>query len=155
EVPEAEAGWVGKGTPADIRIPVLPSYAFAGKVTRTSWSLDRTARTLLAEVDVPDADGKLRPGMYVDAMLTAERPNVWTLPASAILTQGDATQGYRSYCFLVEDGKVRRTRIEVGATGDKRVEVLRKQVPPAQPGVEGVWENFTGRETVVQGNLSA
>lgn len=155
EVPEAEADWVAKGTPARIRIPVLPSYDFAGKVTRISWSLDRTARTLLTEIDVPDADGKLRPGMYADVTLTAERSNVWTLPASAILTQGDVTQGYQSYCFLIEGGRARRTRIEVGASGDERVEVLKKQAKPAQPGAEAGWEDFTGQESVVQGNLSA
>jgi RND family efflux transporter MFP subunit len=154
EVPEAEAGWVNHGTSARVRIPVLKSYEITGKVSRTSWSLDRTARTLLAEIDVPDPDGKLRPGMYAYAMLSAERPSAWTLPASAVITEGDVTQGYRTFCFLVEDGKVWRTPVEIGARDSQRVEVLKKQARPITPGDQRPWQDFKGGEEVVQGNLS-
>ena len=71
--------------------------------------------------------------MYAYATLTAERPNVLTLPVSAILTQGDVLQGYQSYCFVVEVGKARRAPIEIGARGSERVEVLKKQARPSYP----------------------
>jgi RND family efflux transporter MFP subunit len=154
EVPEAEAGWVNKGTTARIRIPVLKSYEITRKVSRTSWCLDRTARTLSAEIDVPDPGDALRPGMYAYATLTAERPSVWTLPASAIVTEGEVTQGDQSFCFLVEDGKVWRTPVEIGARDNQRVEVLKKQARPSKPGERGSWQEFKGNEEVVQGNLS-
>jgi RND family efflux transporter MFP subunit len=154
EVPEADADWVSKGTAARIRFPVLKSYEISGKVTRISWSLDRTARTLLAEIDVPDPDGKLRPGMYAYATITAERPSEWTLPASAIMTEGDVTQGYRSFCYLVEAGKVWHTAVEIGARDNRRVEVLKKQARPNKLGEQGQWQELTGNEEVVQGNLS-
>src|SRR5262249_23497787 len=112
EVPEADADWVAKGTSARLRIPALKSYEYSGPVTRTSWALDRTARTLLAEIDVKDPGGQLRPGMYAYATLTAERPNVLTLPVSAVVTEGDVTQGYRTFCYVVENGKEWRTFIE-------------------------------------------
>jgi RND family efflux transporter MFP subunit len=154
EVPETEADWVRKGSPVKVRVQVLKGFEYVGEVTRTSWSVDPTARTLLAEVDVSDPDGKLRPGMYAYATITAEHKNVWTLPASAVLTEGEVTQGYRSYCFLVEDGKLRRTPLEVGARNKDLVEVLKKGAKPARPGEKGPWEDFTGKEEVVQGNLS-
>jgi multidrug efflux pump subunit AcrA (membrane-fusion protein) len=154
EVPEADADWVAKGTPARVRIPALKAYEYSGPVTRTSWSLDRTARTLLAEVDVPDPNGRLRPGMYAYATLTAERPNVLTLPASAVATEGDVNQGYRTFCFLVENGKAWRTPLEVGARDNHLVEVLKKRARPAKEGEAGRWEDFTGKEEVVQSNLS-
>jgi multidrug efflux pump subunit AcrA (membrane-fusion protein) len=150
EVPEADADWVAKGTPARVRIPALKSYEHAGPVTRTSWSLDRTARTLLAEIDVPDPDGKLRPGMYAYATISAERPDVLALPASAVLTEGDVLQGYRAYCFLVANGKAWRTPVEVGARDGQRVEVLKKRARTAPSGEAGRWEDFTGREDVAQ-----
>jgi multidrug efflux pump subunit AcrA (membrane-fusion protein) len=65
------------------------------------------------------------------------------------------TQGYQSYCYLVVDGKVRRTPVEIGARGSDRVEVLKKQAPPAKAGEQGASEDFTGEEVVVQANLSA
>jgi HlyD family secretion protein len=154
EVPEADAAWVAQGTAAQIRIPVMKSYEHNGKVTRTSWSLDRTARTLLAEIDVSDPHGKLRPGMYAYATLTAERPNVMTLPASAVITEGDVNQGYGTYCFIVENGKTWRTAIDVGARDGQRVEVLKKQTRPAKSGEQGQWQDFSGNEEVVQGKLA-
>jgi multidrug efflux pump subunit AcrA (membrane-fusion protein) len=150
EVPETDADWVSKDTAVRIRIPVLRAYEFVGKVSRTSWSVDRTARTLLAEVDVPDSSGKLRPGMYAYATISAERPNVLTLPASAVQTEGDVTTGYRTSCFLLMDGKAVRTVIEIGARDKERVEVLKKQTRAGKTLGEGVWEEITGKEEVIQ-----
>jgi RND family efflux transporter MFP subunit len=151
EVPEADADWISKDTPIRIRVPALKTYQFEGKVTRTSWALDRTSRTLLAETDVPDPEGRLRPGMYAYATLTPERPGLLAVPASAVVTEGDVTLGYHTFCFLVQDGKARRTPVEVWARDKEWVEVLRKQVGQ---GAAVRWETFTGQEEVVQGNLS-
>jgi RND family efflux transporter MFP subunit len=145
EVPEADARWVSKGTKARIRIADLPGQPLTG-------ALDRTTRTLVAEIDLPNPGDQLRPGMYAYATLSAELPNVLTLPSTAIVTQGDVLQGYQTYCFVVEEGKVRRTGIEIGARGTDRVQVLKKQTRPAKKGEEGRWEDFTGEERVVSSN---
>ena len=92
--------------------------------------------------------------MYVFATITAEHADVLSLPLSAVLTLGDVTQGYQHYCFLVEDGKVRRTPVRLGARGDDRVEVLARPAKPAGEGAEAAWENFTGQEVIVRGNLA-
>jgi multidrug efflux pump subunit AcrA (membrane-fusion protein) len=155
DVPEAAAGWVRKGAKAHIRVQVLKGPELDGEVARTSYALDRTARTLVAEIDLDNPKDQLRPGMYVAATITADRPDVMSLPVSAILTQGDVTQGYQSYCFLVEDGQARRAGVEIGTRGTDRVEVLRKQARSAKSATEGNWEEFTGQETVIQGDLSA
>jgi RND family efflux transporter MFP subunit len=155
DVPEADAPWVNKGAKAHVLVQVLSGQAFPGEVARTSYALDRTARTLVAEIDLPNPKDQLRPGMYASATITAEHPDAVTLPASAVVTEGDVTQGYRSHCLLVVDGKVRRTPVEIGARGTDSVEVLRKQVGSQRPGEQAVWESLTGQETVVEGNLSA
>jgi multidrug efflux pump subunit AcrA (membrane-fusion protein) len=155
EVPEGDAAWVTKGVQARIRVQVLKGHEFAGTVDRTSYALDRTARTLIAEIDLPNPKDQLRPGMYVLATITAEHPDAMTIPASAVMTQGDVTQGYQSYCFLVVDGKTRRTLVELGVRGNDRIEVLKKQARPGKSGEEGAWEDFTGQEVIVRTDLSA
>src|SRR5206468_12147013 len=55
-VPEADAPWVVKGVPARIRVEALAGRELNGKVDRTSYSLDRAAHTLLAEIDLPNPD---------------------------------------------------------------------------------------------------
>jgi multidrug efflux pump subunit AcrA (membrane-fusion protein) len=155
EVPEADAGWVNQGAKAQVRVQVLKGQHFTGTVARTSYSLDRMARTLVAEIDLPNPKDQLRPGMYASATITAEHPDVMTLPAAAVMTQGDVTQGYQSYCFIVEDARVRRTPVEIGARGADRIEVLRKRAKPNESGGQEGWERFSGQETVVRGDLSS
>jgi multidrug efflux pump subunit AcrA (membrane-fusion protein) len=151
-VPEVDAVWVHKGAPATIRIQALPGLTITGKVARTSWSLDQTARTLRAEIDLKNPAGKFRPHMYAYVTITGVRDHVWTLPASAVVTQGDVTQGYQSFCYRVEDGKVRRTPVEVGARAGDLVEVLKKQVAPKKPAKDAAWKDFTGKEVIVRGD---
>jgi HlyD family secretion protein len=147
EVPEADAVWVKTGSPAQIRIPILKDRQYCGNVTRMSYSLKRQTRTLLAEIDLANPEDLLRPGMYAYAAIRVERPNVLTLPASAVATQGNVNEGYQDFCFLLESGTVRRTLIEVGSRGDERVQVLKKQV-------RGTWQDFDGKEKVVRGELA-
>jgi len=149
QVPETDADWVQMGAEARLRIQALPGRTFTGQVARISWSLDRTTRTLRAEIDVPNPDGRLRPGMYAYATLSADVAGVLTLPRSAVRTEGDVTSGYKSYCYQVEEGKARRLLIELGSGDSERIEVLRKQVQP-----EGPWESFTGKEEIMRDKLS-
>lgn len=142
EVPEADAGAVRDGTPAVVRIPALRGREIPGQVTRSSWSLGARERTLRVEIDLPNPEGRLRPGMYAHASITVEHPDVLTLPAAAVVKQGDQT-----FCYRVEDGKAVRTPIEVGLTSDGRLEVLQKQM---KPGDDSSWREFTGAEEVIQ-----
>jgi HlyD family secretion protein len=143
-VPEKEADWVRKGTEARINVQALGGKAFTGQVTRTSWSLDRKERTLLTEIDLTNPKDELRPGMYVYATLTAVRDGVLTLPASAVATKSDQTQGDQTYCYLLEDDKAVKTPVKIGVRDGDRVEVLGKQT-----GQSGSWAAFTGQEKVV------
>ncbi len=149
QVPESDVPWVQKGAEAQVRVQALPGRIFAGQVARTSWSVDPATRTLRAEIDLPNADGLLRPGLYAYATLRADVPGQLTLPRSAVVTEGDVTRGYQSYCYQVEGGKVRRLPIELGAGDSLRVEILKKQPRPG-----GLWEPLVGTEQIVQSNLA-
>lgn len=158
-VPETDADWVHVGTPAMVRVQALGGQEFEGEVTRTSWSLNAVTRTLRTEIDLenpelPKQGRRFRPGMYAYATVTAEWPDVLTLPTSAVVTEGDVNVGYKRFCYLVDDGRVKRTRIEIGARNDQLVEVLRKQVPASNPGEAPGWEAFAGTEQVVQKDVS-
>jgi multidrug efflux pump subunit AcrA (membrane-fusion protein) len=45
-------------------VPEIPGRSFPGKVTRIADALQPGTRTLLTEVDIPNPDGALSPGMY-------------------------------------------------------------------------------------------
>jgi multidrug efflux pump subunit AcrA (membrane-fusion protein) len=143
-VPGADALWLRDGDPVSFRLQGAGGELFTGKVTRNARSLEPQNRTLRTEIDIPNPRGKLLPGMYVQASISVKHPNVWTLPASAVLTEGDQT-----FCYRVEGGKAVRTLLQVGLRGGGLVEVIRKQVKGAGSAAEGQWQDFTGQEEVV------
>jgi HlyD family secretion protein len=68
----------------------LPGRTFEGKVARNSVALDAASRTMLAEVDVPNPDGALRTGLYVNVDFGVPRPApTVVVPAEALLFNGD------------------------------------------------------------------
>ncbi len=142
-VPGADAPWIKNGDPVSLRLQGAGGELFQGTVTRNARSLNPQARTLRTEIDLPNPRHKLLPGMYVQATITVQHPNAWTLPAAAVVTEGDQT-----FCYRVEDGKAIRTPLQIGLRGGGLVEVLRKQVKAAAPGEEERWEVFTGTEEI-------
>lgn len=148
DVPEKDAVWLKPGMAAAIRVDAVNGLKREGEVTRMAYSLKRQSRTLLAEIDLTNADDLLRPGMYVTAEVAISRDDLLTLPASAIATDGDVNSGYHSYCYLLDGGKLRRCEVEVGSRGDGRIEVLRKRQ-------DGDWVAFNGDEQIVSDNLAA
>ncbi len=89
-VPQSGAVGLQDGLPAEVRVPELPGRTFEGKVSRNSVALDAASRTMLAEVDVPNPDGALRPGFYVDVQFGIPRPVPTVLiPAEALLFNAD------------------------------------------------------------------
>jgi RND family efflux transporter MFP subunit len=144
-VPELEAVWMRKGLVARVRSDALGGREFEGTVARTAGALDPTNRTLRTEIDLPNPYGELLPGMYVDVTIVAERPDAWALPASAVVTEDDG-----SFCYRVVHGKAVRTPVRLGLRGEDEVEALQWK----SPGKDGTWQDFTGEEKVVKGDLA-
>ena len=123
DIPESEAPLVDAGEQGDavtVRVQSLGGREFQGKLTRTSWALDESNRSLLAEVEIPNPEGLLRSGMYATVViLLEERANVQTLPTSAIVHEGDQTS-----CCCVEAGAVHRQPVQLGLRSGDEVEVV-------------------------------
>ena len=64
-VPQVFATGIKVGQSASVYLREDPAKQHAAKVTRTAEALDPNTRTLLTEVDVPNPDNDLRPGMYL------------------------------------------------------------------------------------------
>jgi RND family efflux transporter MFP subunit len=92
-VPQDAAFGVSKGVAADVRVPEMPDRKFSGTVTRLADALAPGTRTLLTEIDVPNPDGLLRPGMYctVDLHIPRKTPSL-IVPADAVIFNSDGLQ---------------------------------------------------------------
>ncbi|MCU1297808.1 MAG: secretion protein HlyD [Acidobacteriaceae bacterium] len=119
-VPESLTPSVKDGEPADIRVQATNVH-LSGKVIRATDSLDRSTRTMQVEVDVPNRDYRLAPGMYADVSLRIQNaPSALTVPVQAINRSGDKTK------VLVVDSQnlVEEREIKTGIEGSNRVQVL-------------------------------
>src|SRR6266403_848180 len=99
-VPQDSAFGVQPGIEAVVRVPAMPHLTFHGKVTRIANALQPGTRTLLTEVDIPNPDGALQPGVYCTVELEIPRKSpALIVPASAIIFNQDGKQ-----VAVVEDG---------------------------------------------------
>jgi multidrug efflux pump subunit AcrA (membrane-fusion protein) len=63
QIPESKLSQISVGAPMTVRIDAFPKVEFKAKVSRLAGALDPQTRTLRAEIDLPNPDGKLLPGM--------------------------------------------------------------------------------------------
>ena len=153
EVPEMDAVLLKDGDAAQIDFQAMPGTPTIGKVMRNSGSLDSHSRTLRVEVELKnpivshtkdnDPVFLYKPMLYAKITIRAKRPNTWMLPANVVMNDILADRD-RRYCYIAEDGIVRKTFVEIGGLCEEGLPVLRKQ----RAGTN-VWENFTGKEAIV------
>lgn len=120
DVPEGFISSIAVGGRVECVIPSMDNLRVVGTITRISPVAVQPSRTFEAEVTVNNADGKLRGGIYADAILTAlPKTNVLTVPLSAIVMRDDQRTVY-----VVEDGIAVRKVLKTGYIGDDIVEVF-------------------------------
>jgi RND family efflux transporter MFP subunit len=119
DVSEMQAPMVEPGRTGYVRVQALPDQIVEGKVARTSWILGPN-RTLRTELDLPNPNGLLRPGMYaMTHILLQERPNAYVLPLSAIVRDGK-----QASCWIARNGQAARVPIVIGLQVGTEVEVV-------------------------------
>jgi RND family efflux transporter MFP subunit len=118
-VPQDQAFGLSPGVETVIRVPEIPGRTFPGKVTRIADALQPGTRTLLTEIDVPNDDGTLAPGIFctVELHISRKTPSL-VVPAEAIIFNRDGLQ-----VAVVEDGVVRIRQIAVVRDLGSAVEV--------------------------------
>ena len=102
DVPQSGAIGIHDGLEAQVLVQELPGQTFTGKVNRSAVALNQASRTMQSEVDVPNPDGILRPGLYVNVKIGVPRtaPGI-VIPSEALLFNG---QGLR--VAVVDDSGV-------------------------------------------------
>jgi len=110
---------VRAGLPARIRQHAWEGRTFEGRVLRLAPTLDPLTRTLRAEVGVDNSEGLLRPGMFVEVTLIAQRHvDVPVVPREAL-----AERGGLKVVFVLEGQRVSRREVLLGLGDDEVVEI--------------------------------
>lgn len=126
-IPESDAHWLdagfadrNAGDAVQLTLGGPTGKTIEGRVTRSSFQLDRQSRTMTVEIELDNAVHRVLPGSFVTAkILLEERTDAITLPIAAIVKNNDST-----YCCTVTDGKIRHTPITLGLRVGDEVQVL-------------------------------
>jgi RND family efflux transporter MFP subunit len=118
-VPQDEAFGISPGVEAVVRVPEMPGREFPGTVTRIADALQPGTRTLLTEIDVPNPDRALAPGIYcsVELKIPRKTPSL-IVPSEAIIFNRNGLS-----VALVENGIARIRPVTVVRDFGTTVEV--------------------------------
>ncbi len=130
EVPQTVAPAVRAGSDVVVLVREFPGRKFSGKITRAAGALDPDLHTMTTEIQVPNPDGALLPGMYVQAQVSFPVPHrVVEIPATALYSdaQGlrvavvDAEHRLHFAPITIERDTGATLQIATGLGGDERV----------------------------------
>ena len=139
---------VKKGAPVNVKLDVYGDEAFEGKISLIYPTIDPSTRTFQVEIQLPNQNQKVRPGMFARASLNfGTEENVVVLPDLAIVKQAGA--GDR-YVYVYKDGKVTYNKVELGRRMGAEYE-LKSGVPNnSQVVIAGQTRLINGTEVEVE-----
>jgi len=146
-VPQTQARSIVPGQSATVSVREIPDKTFNAKVVRTAGALDPAARTLLTELQLPNADGELFPGMYAEVKFALPHDDrTLVVPGNAVMIRSDGPK------VLVVDAKqtIRARAVKLGRDLGDKVEIV-SGLDPAESLVANPTDALhDGREVRVQ-----
>jgi membrane fusion protein (multidrug efflux system) len=108
------------GLPVEVTTDAVAGARYAGQVDAINPRVDAAGRSLEVRAELPNIDGRLRPGMFARVrVIVGDRADALMVPEEAIVPQGDSFFVYR-----VVDDKAQRVPVRLGVRRDGRVELL-------------------------------
>ena len=119
-VPQSSAQLVKRGQKASVTQTELAGKTFEGEVVRTSGSIDAATRTMQVEITLPNKDGVLMPGAYVQVSLPLTTSTTLAIPTNSLII---GSQGVR-VAVVGENGLVTIRSVKIGRNYGQTVEAL-------------------------------
>ena len=118
-IPEDDVRYVHEEEPIEVRVDAI-GRSFTGRVVRFTRDVNFETRTMETEIDVPNRDLSISPGMYANAQLQlATATHVLTVPVESLVLKGTTTVAY----VLDADNRVHLRPVQVGLRGSKLAEI--------------------------------
>ncbi|MFM7708315.1 MAG: efflux RND transporter periplasmic adaptor subunit [Gammaproteobacteria bacterium] len=118
-VPQSFLGGLAPGLPIEARADGFGDRVFAGKLTTLDSRIDPVTRSIAVRAELPNADGAIKPGLFMTVRLRAQTAQTLMIPEEALVPE----QG-RTYVFVVQDGKAKRLEVRTGGREPGFVAVL-------------------------------
>ena len=121
-VPESDAGSITVGQAVEARLPAFPGTILNGRVSAILPETNPDSRTLRVRVELPNPDGRLRPGLTAQVHLnrSTEQSVLW-VPSEAVIRTGR-----RALVMLAADaGRYRPVAVQLGQESDGKTAILK------------------------------
>jgi RND family efflux transporter MFP subunit len=143
-----DAARVEPGQEVRLRHHAWEDSTFTGRVIRLAPSVNPTTRTLRVEVEMDNREGRLRPGMFIEATVVAERrPDAVVVPRVAVTERAG-----RKVLFVLKGQKVELREVGLGLGDDDVVEVRGGIEPGERVVVKGLETLTDGARVRVSGS---
>ncbi len=110
DIPQSIAPFVRDGQPVIVTVTEYPGRKFEGSVTRHPQALTSATRTMLVEVDLPNDDAALMPGMYASVQINVAMPtSAPTVPDDALIFRDG-----KPFVPLVRNGRLKLASVTLG-----------------------------------------
>jgi membrane fusion protein (multidrug efflux system) len=121
-VPEAYVADLRQGSPVQFSVKSYPGRTFTGRISRVAGSVQAATRSEQVEIDIPNPQEDLKPGMFASASLPITRPqSSLFVPKTAVVTTAE-----RTYIIRVAQGKTELVDVQVGDENSGQVQVFGK-----------------------------
>jgi len=125
EVLERDFGRIRPGAPATVRFVAYPGEIFDGEVRSLSPECDPETGTGIAYIDISNPDGRIRPGMYAEVVIEADRlADRLSVPRAAVLERER-----RLLVFKAANGRAEWQYVDVGLGNEHEVEITSGLAP--------------------------
>jgi Cu(I)/Ag(I) efflux system membrane fusion protein len=119
-VPEAQSAQVRVGQTVQASLAAYPGETFSGQVTAILPQADTASRTLIARIELPNRDGRLRPGMFATVEFGGQTRSALLIPSEAVIRTGK-----RALVMLAKDGgRFVPAEIQIGRESAGKTEIL-------------------------------
>ncbi len=119
-VPESAVPDIRAGSSVQVRVPVL-AKVFQGTVARVSNQVDFSTRTMHTEIDVPNANLTIVPGMYAEALLVLKQKHgVLAVPVQAL----DRQEGHVTVFAVDKNDRIQQRQLQIGIETPNQAEVV-------------------------------
>lgn len=113
------------GMKAEVKADVYDDELFAGRVIRKAPTVNAATRTFLTEIELPNRNDMLKPGMFARVSIDLGEVETFVAPASAVLTQEGTNV---RYIFVNSNGVARRIEVAIGKRFDDMLEIVSSEL---------------------------
>jgi HlyD family secretion protein len=118
---EKDLSQLQAGDQTRVEVDAFPGETFTGRIARVAPVLDPATRTAPIEIEIPNGDFRLKPGMYARISITTnERKDTLVVPANAVVDYS----GRRGVFLATQDSMVQFRNVRLGIEEDTQIEVL-------------------------------